>query len=314
MRAVVFGDVLSFKENWPEPEARAGWSRIRVALAGICKTDLELVRGYMGFRGVLGHEFVGRVEGPDGRPGRRVVGEINAACGRCDWCARGLGRHCPNRATLGIAGLDGCMAEVCVLPDENLFDVPPDMPDEHAVLVEPLSAACEILEQRPLRAGERVAVLGDGKLGILCAWVLAAEGADVVLVGRHAEKLELARWGALRTALASEPLDPGLDLVVEATGSEEGLARAIELCRPRGAVCLKSTVAAPHRLHLAGVVINELTLFGSRCGQFKDGLAWMARHPDAPMGRLVAARYPIERAEEAFRHAAASSLKVLLET
>ena len=312
MKAVVFDGALEFTADRPEPEARPGWSRVRVIQAGICKTDLELVKGYLGFHGVLGHEFVGRVETADGRPGRRVVGEINAACGRCGWCARGLGRHCPNRTTLGIDRLDGCMAEVCVLPDVNLLGVPEGLSDDHAVLVEPLSAACEILEQHPLRGGERVAVLGDGKLGILCAWVLEGAGADVTLVGRHAEKLELARWRRLQTRLAAETLEGGFDLVVEATGSEAGLARAVELCRPRGTIVLKSTVAAPHQLHLAPVVIHELTLLGSRCGQFQDGLAFMARNPDAPLDRLIAARYPIEQAVEAFRAAAASSLKVLL--
>lgn len=313
MKAVVFDSALRTVTDRPEPVAPAGWSRIRVALAGICKTDLELVKGYMGFRGVLGHEFVGRVEMPDGRCGRRVVGEINAACGQCDWCARGLGRHCTKRVTLGIDRLDGCMAEVCVLPDANLLDVPDGLPDDHAVLVEPLSAACEILEQHPLRGGERVGVLGDGKLGILCAWVLAGVGADVTLVGKHSEKLALAEWRGLRTATVAEPLSGGFDLVVEATGSEAGLARAVELCRPRGTVVLKTTVAAPHSLHLAPVVVNELTLLGSRCGQFKDGLAFLARNPDVPLGRLIATRFPIEQAEEAFRCAAGSSLKVLLE-
>lgn len=312
MKAVVFDGALKFTADRPEPEARPGWSRVRVIQAGICKTDLELVKGYLGFLGVLGHEFIGRVEAPDGRPGRRVVGEINAACGQCEWCARGLGRHCPNRTTLGIDRLDGCMAEVCVLPDANLLDVPEGLSDDHAVLVEPLSAACEILEQHPLRGGARVAVLGDGKLGILCAWVLVGAGADVTLVGRHADKLELACWRRLRTRLAAEPLAGGFDLVVEATGSEAGLARAVELCRPRGTIVLKSTVAAPHQLHLAPVVIHELTLLGSRCGQFQDGLDFLAKNPDAPLDRLIAARYPIEQAIEAFRAAASSSLKVLL--
>ena len=313
MKAGVFDSVLRYVTDRPEPVAPAGWSRIRVALAGICKTDLELIKGYQGFHGVLGHEFVGRVEMPDGRCGRRVVGDINAACGRCDWCARGLGRHCPNRVTLGIDRLDGCMAEVCVLPDANLLEVPDDLSDEHAVLVEPLSAACEILEQHPLHGGERVAVLGDGKLGILCAWVLAGAGAEVTLVGRHPDKLALAEWRGLRTRLAAEPLSAGFDLVVEATGSEAGLARAVELCRPRGTVVLKTTVAAPHQLHLAPVVVNELTLLGSRCGQFRDGLAFLARNPDVPLDRLIAARFSIEQAEDAFHSAAKSSLKVLLE-
>ena len=312
MKAVVFDPTLQFVADRPEPVAPPGWSRIRVIQAGICKTDLELVKGYLGFRGVLGHEFVGRVEGSDGRPGRRVVGDINAACGHCDWCARGLGRHCPNRATLGIDRLDGCMAEICVLPDANLLDVPDNLSDDRAVLVEPLSAACEILEQHPLRGDERVAVLGDGKLGILCAWALAAACADVTLMGKHPEKLDMAHWRGLKTALSAESRESGFDLVVEATGSEAGLARAVELCRPRGTVVLKSTVAAPHKLHLAPIVIHELTLLGSRCGLFRDGLEFLEKNPDVPLDRLIAARYPIEQAEEAFRRAAGSSLKVLL--
>ena len=313
MKAVVFKDTLHFATNHPEPDVPPGWSRIRVTIAGICKTDLELVKGYLGFQGVLGHEFVGRVETSDGRNARRVVGDINASCGNCSWCESGLGRHCPNRTTLGIDRLGGCMAEFCTLPNANLYDVPDSLSDEHAVLVEPLSAACEILEQHPLAGSERVVVLGDGKLGIFCAWVLAGSCDDVVLVGKHPEKLAIAQWRNVRTVLATESIEGGADLVVEATGSEKGLARAIELCRPRGSICLKSTVAAKHQLNLAPVVINEQTLFGSRCGQFKDGLDWLARFPDAPLDRLIAARYPIERAEEAFRHAASSSLKVLLD-
>ena len=178
MKAVVFAGSLRCVSNHPEPVAPPGWSRIRVSMAGICKTDLELVKGYLGFQGVLGHEFVGRVELPDGQFGRRVVGDINAACGKCQWCASGMGRHCPNRATLGIDGLDVCMAEFCIVPGGNLYDVPDSLSDEHAVLVEPLSAACEILEQHPLRGDERVVVLGDGKLGLLVAQVLALTGCE----------------------------------------------------------------------------------------------------------------------------------------
>ncbi len=313
MKAVIFDGTLKVVTDHPKPIPRPGWSRVRVTTAGICKTDLELIKGYMGFSGVLGHEFVGVVEHDDGPPGRRVIGEINAACGACDWCANGLGRHCPHRTTLGIGGLDGCMAEYCVLPDENLIDVPDDLPDDHAVLVEPLSAACEILEQHPLRGDERIAVLGDGKLGILCAWVLASVARDVTLVGKHPDQLSIATWRNLRTALADDSLEGGMDLVIEATGSADGLARAIALCRPRGAIALKSTLATPHRLNLAPIVVNEITVFGSRCGQFKDGLAWLKKNPDAPLGRLIVAHLPIRDALESFRRAASGSLKVLLD-
>lgn len=297
------------------PGPRAGWARIRVTLAGICRTDLEIAKGYMGFRGVLGHEFVGVVDRCDDPAwiGRRVVGEINAACGRCDWCARDLGRHCPNRVTLGIAGLDGCMADYCVLPVENLRDVPPALPDEKAVLVELLSAACEILEQYPLKNDERVIVLGDGRLGLLCAWVLATVARDVTLAGHHPEKLAAAAWRGLRTTRRAEEVAPGADLVVEATGSPDGLAQAMALCRPRGTIVLKSTLASGKALNLAPAVIHEQTILGSRCGRFDDGLALMQRFPDMPLERLVTAQRPIEEALHAFELAGSGrALKVLL--
>ncbi len=315
MKAVLFDDALRVSHDHPVPDVPSGWARIRVKLAGICQTDLEITKGYLGFRGVLGHEFVGEVE-PCADPawrGRRVVGEINAACGACDWCARGLGRHCPNRTTLGIAGLDGCMADFCVLPVANLLEVPAAISDERAVLVEPLSAACEILEQQPLKGHERIVVLGDGRLGLLCAWVLSTVAQDVTLVGHHPEKLVLAPWRGLRTCAHAEDVKPGADVVVEATGSGSGLALAMALCRPRGTIVLKSTVASPGAINLAPVVIHEMTVRGSRCGRFKDGLALMQKHPDMPLERLITAQRPIDEALNAFEQAGSGkALKVLL--
>jgi alcohol dehydrogenase len=270
----------------------------------------------MGFKGVLGHEFVGLVEECAASEwiGKRVVGEINAACGHCDWCARSLGRHCPNRTTLGIANHDGCMAEYCQLPVANLLAVPESILDYRAVLTEPLSAACEILEQLPVRGDERVIVLGDGRLGLFCAWVLSTVVDNVTVVGHHAEKLEVAKWRNIKTALSEKEIEPGADIVVEATGSGAGIVSAMELCRPRGTIVLKSTVAVSGDVNLAPMVINELTILGSRCGRFADGLSIMRNYPDMPLNKLITARYPLDKVQEAFVRARQSdALKVLLE-
>ena len=316
MMAAVFDGELRVVHDHPVPEPKPGWAQIRVSLAGICRTDMEIMKGYKGFEGILGHEFVGTVESCDDPSwrGRRVTGEINLACGRCPWCAQDLGRHCASRRTLGIHGHEGCMAQYCLLPRENLLPVPQGIPDERAVLLEPLSAACEILEQLPIRGNERIVVLGDGRLGILCAWVLATAAADVTLVGRHPHKLAAAGWRGIQTRLWSDPPQQGADVVVEATGSGQGVSEAISLCRPRGTIVLKSTVALQGEVSLAPVVVNELTLLGSRCGRFTDGMALMQRHPDMPLERMITARYPLAEVRQAFARASGSdALKVLLE-
>ncbi len=316
MQAVVFDGELRYVQDGSIPRIRPGWALIKVQLAGICKTDLEIMKGYMGYSGVLGHEFLGRVESCNDPAwiGQRVVGEINAACGECDWCAQGLGRHCPRRTTLGIVNHDGCMAEYCALPVENLHIVDPDISDEQAILTEPLAAACEILEQLPLSGKERVIVLGDGRLGILCAWALATVASDVTLVGHHQDKLDIARWREITMSLRGEGVAPGADLVVDATGSGRGIAQAMELCRPRGTIVLKSTVALQGEINLAPLVINELTVVGSRCGRFSDALAMMHVFPDMPLPRLITDRYPLHQAVEAFAAARnGQALKIVLE-
>ncbi|MBN1940190.1 MAG: alcohol dehydrogenase catalytic domain-containing protein, partial [Candidatus Aminicenantes bacterium] len=295
---------------------KPGWARIRVKTSGICKTDLEIMKGYMGFSGILGHEFVGKVEhcAEQSWVGKRVVGEINAACGHCSFCEAGLGRHCPNRTTLGILNHDGCFAEFCLLPTANLHVVPPEIPDDRAVLTEPLSAACEILEQRPVGKNERVVVLGDGRIGILCAWVLSTASTDVTIVGRHPAKLQAARWKRIKTASRADEVTPGADLIVEATGSGSGIVEAMSICRPRGTIVLKSTVALQGEVNLAPLVINEQTLLGSRCGRFVDGLKMMKQFPDMPLDRLITDRFPLHRADEAFERAGNSdALKILLD-
>ena len=316
MRTVLFDGELRVVTGYPVPEVPPGWARIRVRKAGICKTDMELIKGYLGFRGILGHEFVGVVEQCDDPDwlDKRVVGEINAACGQCEWCTKGLGRHCPNRTTLGIRNLDGCMADYCILPIVNLIELPEELPDDRAVLMEPLSAACDILEQLDLQGSERALVLGDGRLGILCSWVLSTVLSDVTLVGHHPEKLELATWRHLKTVLNIDEIKTGADIVVEATGSGSGMNVAMSLCRPRGTIVLKSTVAFQGELNLAPIVVNEITVVGSRCGQFKDGLRMLESYPDMPIEGLITARYPIEQAVEAFKRTTQSdALKVILE-
>ena len=316
MKAVVFDHGLQYVEDYPQPQPGPGWARIRVRVAGICKTDLEITRGYKGFKGVLGHEFLGRVDSCDDPAwiGQRVVGEINVACGSCDWCAQGLERHCPERNALGIVNQDGCMAEYCLLPTANLFAVEPEISDDRAVLTEPLAAAGEIIEQLSPNGTERVVVLGDGRLGILCAWALATVVRDVTLLGHHPEKLEIARWRGIKTSLRGEGVAPGADIVVDATGSGRGLTQAMSLCRPRGVIVLKTTVAARGEVNLAPLVVNELTLVGSRCGRFGDALAMMRAWPDMPLERLITDRYPLHKAREAFvRAESGQALKVVLE-
>lgn len=316
MPAVVYEAGLKFIPAYPVPVPPPGWALIRTLAAGICRTDLEIVKGYMGFSGILGHEFVGEVCACDQADwiGRRVTGEINAACSHCRFCREGMGRHCPERSVLGILNLDGCMAGYCMLPTANLHPIPNGMPTERAVFIEPLSAACEILDQVRLDGTEKIAVLGDGRLGILCAWVLASAAGDVTLVGRHPTKLQAARWRSLQTTTRLSDAT-GADLVVEATGKPRGMLDAMKICRPRGIIVLKSTLASQGELNLAPVVINEITVIGSRCGLFKAGISHLEQHPDLPIDRLITATYPLESALEAFERACSSDvLKILLET
>lgn len=299
-------------EKAAAPRRRPGYALIRMLYAGICNTDIELLRGYYGFRGRPGHEFVGEVvEGA--LAGRHVVGEINLACTRCEWCRRGLGRHCPHRTVLGIVGHPGAMAELLTLPEQNLHVVPEGLKLEQAVFVEPLAAACEVLEQVSIPAGTEVAVLGDGKLGLLVAQVLAARGMRVHQFGRHREKLRIAAQAGVTGELRGQRLPvAGYDYVVEATGSREGLAEAVGLCRPRGTVILKSTVHGASRLEAAPVIVNEVTLVGSRCGPFEPALALLAAGK-VRVEDMISERYRLSQAPAAFRKAQQKGvLKVLL--
>jgi alcohol dehydrogenase len=259
-----------------------------VIASGICNTDLELARGYHDFSGIPGHEFVGVVEGPAGSrwKGKRVVGEINLACGRCDWCRKGLARHCPNRTVLGIRKHAGAHADFLTLPEANLHEVPPGISDEEAVFVEPLAAACEILDQVEVRRTTRAAVLGPGKLGRLVAQVLANAGAEVSLLGRNSRARPRA-----------------FDLVVEATGSPQGMPRALQLVRPRGTIVWKSTHHAPARFDAAPLVVNEVTVVGSRCGRFEPALQLLSDRK-VDVASLLSAELPLGRAVKALSLAA----------
>lgn len=280
---------------------------LRTRLAGICNTDIELLRGYYGFAGVPGHEFVAE----EVATGRRVVGEINLACGTCAWCARGLGRHCPTRTVLGIVQHPGAFAEFLTLPAVNLLEVPPHVSDEHAVFTEPVAAACEILDQVPLPPGTPVAVLGDGKLGLLIAQVLQVHGAQVVQFGRHRSKLAVAEKVGV-TGETTVPDTPSFDVVVDATGSAEGLRQAVQLTRPRGTLVMKSTVAARVAIDTAPIIVNELTLVGSRCGRFAPALDLIARRA-LNLDDMIHGEFALADAPQAFARAQDRGvLKILL--
>ena len=313
MRALVYDGKLRLRDDYPRPERKPGESLVAVSLAGICATDIEIVKGYMDFRGVLGHEFVGRVAESDRADliGARVVGEINCPCGRCALCRRGLGKHCPTRSVLGIQGRDGAFADYLALPDKNLHAVPEGVTDREAVFSEPLAAAWQALIQGSPSKGEDVVVLGDGRLGLLVAMVFAAEGVPVTLLGKHEEKLALARGAGAKTRLIGRPGRlPRADLVVEATGHSSGLKTALRIVKPTGRIVLKTTIAGSHTIGLAPLVVNEVTVIGSRCGPFDRALESLASR-SVDVSAMVSAEFPMEKGIEAMR-AAAGARKVLL--
>lgn len=294
------------------PARPHGFALLRMLAAGICNTDLELQRGYYGFTGIPGHEFVAEVVEADTSAliGKRVVGEINLACNHCDWCGRGLGRHCPSRTVLGIVKHPGAFAEFLTLPERNLHVLPDGLPLETAVFAEPLAAACEILDQVTIPPGAPVAVLGDGKLGLLIAILLASRGYGVHQFGRHEEKLQIAADSGV--TVERELPQAEFDWVVDATGSPEGLRAAVSLTRPRGTLILKSTVHGTVPIDTAPIIVNEITLVGSRCGRMEASLPLLA-HGMVPTERMIADRFRLADAPKAFDRAARrGTLKVLL--
>jgi alcohol dehydrogenase len=316
MKALHFDGQLSLREV-AMPQRAPGEALIQVLLAGICGTDREILKGYSGFRGIPGHEFVGRVVECDDSQwtGQRVVGEINLACGKCEWCTKGLGRHCPTRTVLGIVNRDGAFAEFLTLPMVNLLRVPDEMTDQAAALVEPVAAAAEILEQMDLQPGTRVAIIGDGRLGLLTAQVLKHAGAEVTMIGRHAWKLDLARsWGIRGLTEGDEELaSDSFPVTVEATGSPRGIGEALRLVRPRGTVVMKSTFHGAAQFNATKLVVDEVTLLGSRCGRFAPAIELLCRD-SVTVHDMISKVFPLEKGIEAFEYLdRTSALKVLLE-
>lgn len=317
MKAVVFDKELKLVNDYKKPEPKAGEALIKVTMAGVCNTDYEITKGYMGYVGVLGHEFVGVVEEINGSDksllSKRVVGEINCGCNNCEWCYQGLQRHCPNRQTLGIWQKDGCFSEYLCMPLDTLLEVPDNVTDEQAVFVEPLAAACEIVEQLHIPPFKKVIVLGDGKLGLTIALTLNALNLNVVLVGKHQNKLDIASAQGVNTMLLNNlKIEKAYDVVVEATGSISGFETALNLTKPRGVLVLKSTVAASKEFNLAPIVIDEITVLGSRCGQFAPALK-LLKDKKIDFTPLISAVYPIDKALEAFEaNKQKDTLKVLM--
>jgi threonine dehydrogenase-like Zn-dependent dehydrogenase len=323
VRALVFdGSKPRLETRHPDPELAPGEAIIRPITAGVCSTDLEICRGYMNFRGVLGHEFVGLVEKvhPDAGDkakllvGKRVVGSINCVCGKCDMCTHGLSNHCRDRTVLGIAGRDGCFAERFALPVGNLLVVPDTVDDDHAVFTEPLAAACNVMQMLRIESRPFVTVLGDGRLGLLTAQVLSKLNASVRVIGKHPEKLSLCeKWGVKHRLLSDVSLRADQDVVVDCTGSASGLDTAMKMVRPRGKIVLKTTVAEQKGVDLSPIVIHEIQLLGSRCGLFSDALA-LLNGGEVDVVSLITRRVKFADAEKALATAALpDTLKVLIE-
>jgi threonine dehydrogenase-like Zn-dependent dehydrogenase len=301
-----------------EKPARGDEALVRVHLSGICNTDLEIAQGYAGFKGTIGHEFVGVVEESpdDAMLGQRVVGEINAGCGECLLCKGGDSRHCATRTVLGIYGRDGAHAEFLRLPVRNLIAVPDLIEDEHAVFTEPLAAACGILERVEINKNTQVAVIGDGKLGLLCAQVIALSGAPVLLIGKHTDKLRIAERRGIETAMLREGAKRKreFDVVVEASGSASGFATALDILRPRGTLVMKSTFAAadPTTIDQVRLVVDEISIVGSRCGRFKPALDLLKKGA-IEIDSLISEEYSLDKGVHAMERAGKKGvMKVLL--
>ncbi|MBD2445871.1 alcohol dehydrogenase catalytic domain-containing protein [Nostoc sp. FACHB-152] len=305
---------LQLRTDIPVPEAQSGEALVRVLRAGICNTDLELTRGYYPYTGILGHEFVGVVEqGPDNLVNKRVVGEINAVCGHCRFCRQGQPTHCENRTVLGIVNRHGAFADYLCLPVENLHPVPDNVSTDIATFTEPLAAALEIQQQVALDEDDQVLVVGDGKLGQLVAQTLALTGCDLLVVGRHHEKLANLAARGIKTGLVDAVRDKAFDISVECTGNPEGFAIARRALRPRGTLVLKSTYAGNLSLDASSLVVDEITLIGSRCGPFGAALELLAQEK-VDVKPLIHAHYSLTDGISAFEEAQRRGvLKVLLD-
>jgi len=314
MNALHFDQQLRFDSHYPEPELAEGEVLIQVKLAGICATDLEIVQGYMGFAGVLGHEFVGTVvRGGRRWRGKRVVAEINCVCERCDMCQSGLANHCRRRSVIGIDRRSGAFADLVAVPERNLHEIPDAVRDEQAVFVEPLAAAYQVIKQCPIEKRMRVAVVGSGRLGLLVAQVLQATGCHLEVVGRNELTLNFCeKKGIQATPVGELNARPDRDVVVDCSGSPEGFGVAVALVRPRGTLILKSTHAGASPLNLAPIVVNEITLLGSRCGPFSEAINALARR-QIDVESMISRQLPLSKGIEAFEMAADPRyIKILL--
>ena len=315
MRAVQLDTSLRYQGHAPNPTPPSGEALVRVRQAGICATDIHLVKGYMGFQGILGHEFVGMVEqavGHEHLTGQRVVGEINASCRTCATCQAGRRTHCPNRTTLGIDRRDGAFADYLCLPVDNLYLLPDEVSDDQAVFIEPLAAACQILEQISIIPTDHVVVIGDEKLDLLCAQVVHTTHCTLSVLGRHPEKLALLRQQGIHTTQHADDLSSSVDIVIEATGSPEGLKVASRLIRPRGTIVLKSTYHDQTTIDMTSLVVNEIQLVGSRCGPFPQAIEFL-QHTRVRVEPLIHHRFGIDHGVEAMDCASTpGTLKVLL--
>jgi threonine dehydrogenase-like Zn-dependent dehydrogenase len=318
MKALFFDGSLRFVDNYAAPEPDENEALIRMLMAGICGTDREVMKGYREFRGIPGHEFVGVVERVNGSysglVGKRVVGEINCGCGLCEYCLKGLEKHCAKRTALGIFGKDGVFAEYVTLPLRNLWEVPTHVPDEEMVFAEPLAAAFEVMEQVHVLPSDNILVLGDGTLGLLVAFVLHQAGAQVTVGGKHEAKLGVAARRKIKTKRVEElQKKRAYEIVVEATGAAEGLDAALNLVKPRGTIVLKSTVFDRGQIDLSRAVVDEVIMVGSRCGPFAPAIRALA-DGHINVKPLISAIYPFDEAMLAFEQAGKRKmLKVLFD-
>jgi 2-desacetyl-2-hydroxyethyl bacteriochlorophyllide A dehydrogenase len=313
MKALFYDGHLSLKKT-EAPVPCKNEALIKVLYAGICRTDIEITEGYMNFEGILGHEFVGRVEFCENKDwiGKRVVGEINIGCDDCSFCRRGMPNHCPKRTVLGIQGKNGTFAEYMTLPWKNLHEVPPSIKDEEAVFTEPLAAACRIPEQINITKNDRVLILGDGKLGLLIGQVLLHTGCDLLCAGKHPKKLSLLSSMGISTQLESKLRKKNFDIVIEASGHPHGLSKALHLVRPEGTIILKSTYHSACEIDTVKVVVEEIKLVGSRCGPFPPAID-LLQSKKVSVAPLISKTFPLEESLEAFRTAMCSdSMKILL--
>ncbi|MBF0274091.1 MAG: alcohol dehydrogenase catalytic domain-containing protein [Nitrospinae bacterium] len=314
MKAIILENNKLLLEEVEKPLRKSGESLVKVTMAGICNTDIELTKGYMDFSGIPGHEFVGVVEESDNKKliGKRVVGEINAGCGKCDWCKKEMERHCPERTVLGILKHGGAFAEYLVLPDKNLFTLQEHVTDEEAVFTEPLAAALEIHEQINIGKNDSICVIGDGKLGILITLALSLTSKDVTILGRHTNKLSIAAQNGAKPFLGDN-LNRRFDIVVEASGSPSGWKTAINLVKPRGIIVLKSTYSENLDFNPAPLVINEITLVGSRCGRFAPALYLLENRKINPKP-LIQKTFSFDTFKDAFQLAQSKgALKIVLQ-